>query len=170
MHRGFRMKTSVGCMVGAMISIVTATYAIGFWEGSRLLVSGHSSVAHTITVLVALMISAASLARAAPHLRAFGEAIAAAENIFKIIDRPSPATLVGEAPNPKNIRGELEFRNVKHIYPSRPGTTVLENFNLIVPGGKVTALVGFSGSGKSTIVGLVERFYSPVHGRFSSTA
>jgi ATP-binding cassette subfamily B (MDR/TAP) protein 1 len=165
MHWGFRMKTSVGCMVGAMMSIVTATYAIGFWEGSRLLVSGHSSVAHTITVLMALMISAVSLARAAPHLRAFGEAIAAAENIFKIIDRPSPATLDGEAPSPNDIRGELKFRDVKHIYPSRPGTTVLENFNLIVPAGKVTALVGSSGSGKSTIVGLVERFYSPVHGQ-----
>jgi ATP-binding cassette subfamily B (MDR/TAP) protein 1 len=86
MHWGFRMKTSVGCMVGEMISITCATYALGFWEGSRLLVSGHSSVAHTITVLMALLISAVSLTCAAPHLRSFGEVISAAENIFKVID------------------------------------------------------------------------------------
>ncbi|CAZ82915.1 unnamed protein product [Tuber melanosporum] len=54
--------------------------------------------------------------------------------------------------------------NVKHIYPSRPEVPVIHDMSLIVPAGKVTALVGASGSGKSTIVGLVERFYDPVGG------
>lgn len=64
----------------------------------------------------------------------------------------------------ENVQGSLEFRNIKHAYPSRPEVIVLKNLNLVVPAGKVTALVGASGSGKSTVVGLVERFYDPIGG------
>jgi len=51
------------------------------------------------------------------------------------------------------------------IYPSRPEVVVMEDVSLVVPAGKTTALVGASGSGKSTVVGLVEKFYTPVGGR-----
>ena len=51
-----------------------------------------------------------------------------------------------------HVQGEIELRNIKMIYPSRAEVTVIENMNLVVPAGKVTALVGASGSGKSTIV------------------
>jgi ATP-binding cassette, subfamily B (MDR/TAP), member 1 len=57
------------------------------------------------------------------------------------------------------------LRNVKHIYPSRPAVCVMQDVSLVVPAGKTTALVGTSGSGKSTIVGLIERFYDPVGGQ-----
>jgi len=66
---------------------------------------------------------------------------------------------------PKQVDGFLEFLNINFIYPSRPGVQVLQNFNLLVPNGKITALVGASGSGKSTIVGLAERWYDPVEGQ-----
>src|ERR1700760_3958270 len=65
---------------------------------------------------------------------------------------------------PENLEGTIELRNVKHIYPSRPEVVVMDGVSLLVPAGKQTALVGASGSGKSTIVGLVERFYDPVGG------
>jgi len=64
----------------------------------------------------------------------------------------------------ENLRGTIELKNIKHIYPSRPEVVVMDGVDLVVPAGKVTALVGASGSGKSTIVGLVERFYDPVGG------
>ena len=70
-----------------------------------------------------------------------------------------------EGEKPKEVDGNLEFRNVNFIYPSRPEVQVLENVNLYVPYGKTTALVGASGSGKSTIVGLAERWYDPVEGQ-----
>jgi len=165
MHSGFKMKAAVGCMIASMMLVVYMNYGLSFWQGSRLLVAGHSTVADTLTVLMAMMMGAVSLAHVAPHAQAFTAAIAAAGNIFKIIDRPLPNNLGSELLIPEEIRGSLEFRNVKHIYPSRPEVTVLQDVDLVIPAGKVTALVGASGSGKSTIFGLVERFYTPVGGQ-----
>ena len=63
------------------------------------------------------------------------------------------------------FRGDIELKGIKHVYPSRPEVIVMHGVDLKIPAGKVTALVGASGSGKSTIVGLVERFYSPIRGQ-----
>ena len=59
---------------------------------------------------------------------------------------------------------ELEFRNVSFEYPSRPGMTVLSDFNLGIEKGKTIALVGGSGCGKSTCISLLSRFYDPDNG------
>jgi ATP-binding cassette subfamily B (MDR/TAP) protein 1 len=165
MHWGFKMKTTVGCMIASMMLIVYMDYGLSFWQGSRLLVDGYTTLADTLTVLLALMNGAVSVAHVAPHAQAFTAAVAAARNIFKIIDRPLPNNPGPDASIPEEIQGNLELRNVKHIYPSRPEVTVMQDVNLLIPAGKVTALVGASGSGKSTIVGLVERFYIPVGGQ-----
>jgi ATP-binding cassette subfamily B (MDR/TAP) protein 1 len=58
----------------------------------------------------------------------------------------------------------LEFRNVRFSYPSRPKKKIFEKFNLIIHQGQTIALVGPSGGGKSTTVGLIERFYDPNEG------
>lgn len=55
-------------------------------------------------------------------------------------------------------------QQVKHIYPSRPDVVVLQDLNLVVPAGSTVAITGASGSGKSTIFALLERFYDPVAG------
>jgi len=62
------------------------------------------------------------------------------------------------------VRGEVEFENVSFVYPSRPDSVVLKEFSLRVPAGKTVALVGGSGSGKSTVISLLQRFYDPVEG------
>jgi len=111
------------------------------------------------------MIGAFSLGNVAPNIQAFTTAISAANKIFATIDRKSP--LDPESEEGKKLDhfdGVVELRNVRHIYPSRPEVVVMESVNLVVPAGHTTALVGASGSGKSTIVGLVERFYDPVGG------
>lgn len=165
MRWGFKTKTVVGGMIATMMLITYLEYALGFWEGSRLLVADHATLSETLTTLLALLVGAVSIAHAAPHIQAFAGAVSAATNIFKIIDRPVPDHEYQGSFIPDTVQGTLEFCGVKHIYPSRPQVTVLHDFNLVVLAGKVTALVGASGSGKSTIVGLTERFYSPVGGQ-----
>jgi len=61
----------------------------------------------------------------------------------------------------------LEFRNVHFAYPSRPNKPILQKFNLSVMQGETLALIGPSGGGKSTTVGLIERFYDPDEGAVS---
>jgi ATP-binding cassette subfamily B (MDR/TAP) protein 1 len=165
MRWGLKNKMAIGCMIASMMLVTYLAYALGFWEGSRLLVAGHANLSETLTVLLSLLLGAVSIANAAPHIQAFAGAVSAASNIFKIIDRPLPDDEGHQSFIPDSVRGALEFRDVKHIYPSRPEVTVLQDFNLVIPAGKVTALVGASGCGKSTIVGLVERFYTPVGGQ-----
>lgn len=101
----------------------------------------------------------------APNLQAFTLALSACAKIYETIDRvPKIDIYSNEGDCPKQVDGVLEFRNANFIYPSRPEVQVLEKVNLLVPHGKTTALVGASGSGKSTIVGLAERWYDPVEG------
>lgn len=63
------------------------------------------------------------------------------------------------------MNGEILFENVSFNYPSRPNVPVVQDITLSFPAGKTCALVGASGSGKSTAVALIERFYDPLAGR-----
>lgn len=63
------------------------------------------------------------------------------------------------------VKGEIEFQNVSFSYPSRPEAKVHDNFNLVIPAGKMTGIVGGSGCGKSTIAALIQRFYDPEQGQ-----
>lgn len=62
------------------------------------------------------------------------------------------------------LNGEIQFTNVTFSYPSRPDQIILRDFNLTLKPGQTVALVGSSGSGKSTVASLLERFYEPNEG------
>ncbi|KAJ5610137.1 hypothetical protein N7510_006856 [Penicillium lagena] len=162
---GMRLQMALGVMVGAMFGIMFLNYGLGFWMGSRFLVDNKVDVGQVLTILMAILIGSFSLGNVSPNGQAFTSAVAAAAKIFSTIDRVSPVDpTTDEGMTLEHVEGDIEFRNVKHIYPSRPEVTVMEDISLSIPAGKTTALVGPSGSGKSTIVGLVERFYLPVGG------
>ncbi|NXS16216.1 MDR1 protein, partial [Mystacornis crossleyi] len=63
------------------------------------------------------------------------------------------------------FEGNIEFRNVHFVYPTRPEAQVLQGLNVKVNKGQTLALVGSSGCGKSTSIQLLERFYDPVEGQ-----
>ncbi|KAF3923923.1 hypothetical protein AA313_de0203653 [Arthrobotrys entomopaga] len=158
-------KTILAFMLGALMTIIYLNYGLAFWQGSRFFIDGSAGLNSVINVLMAIIIGAFSLGGVAPHIQAMTTAIAAASKIFSTIDRVSPLDPSSdEGDKIENLKGDIELVGVKHIYPSRPEVVVIEDMNLVIPAGKTTALVGASGSGKSTIVGLVERFYDPVGG------
>lgn len=165
---GFKHKAALGFMLGAMMCLIYLNYGLAFWQGSRYLVAGTdgTTLSAILTILLAIMIGAFSLGNVAPNIQAFTGSIAAAGKIFSTIDRHSPLDPTStEGKRLEQIEGVIELQNVKMIYPSRPEVVVMEDVSLVVPAGKTTALVGASGSGKSTVVGLVENFYTPVGGR-----
>lgn len=87
-------------------------------------------------------------------------AMAGAERIFELLDQPDEDNS-GDLPM-EHVKGEITFRNVNFSYV--PGNPVLHNFNLSVKPGQKIALVGATGSGKTTVVNLLMRFYSPDSG------
>ena len=66
--------------------------------------------------------------------------------------------------------GEINYKNLKFTYPSRPDIKILKGLNLTIKPGQTVALVGESGCGKSTLVSLLERFYDPEAGSVVSLA
>ncbi|RDL39380.1 uncharacterized protein BP5553_03720 [Venustampulla echinocandica] len=162
---GYKVKFALAIMVGGMFMTIYLNYGLAFWMGSRFLVKGEIGLSDILTILLSIMIGAFALGNVAPNAQAFTTAISAAVKIFNTIDRVSPLDPTSDSGEIlENVEGTIELRNIKHIYPSRPEVTVMEDVSLVIPAGKNTALVGASGSGKSTIVGLVERFYDPVGG------
>ncbi len=89
-------------------------------------------------------------------------ALAAAERIFEIMDSADEVDEGRLDFDADNMRGEIEFKNVDFSYV--PGKQVLKNLNLTVKPGQKIAIVGATGSGKTTIVNLLTRFYEIEHG------
>lgn len=114
---------------------------------------------------MSVIVAATSLTAIAPHLIEFTRAASAASELFRLIDRESAINPFDESgKKPETVEGYVEFDRVSFAYPTRPNIQVLSDFSLRIPTGKTTALVGASGSGKSTVVGLVERWYNPLSG------
>ena len=157
----------LGILLGLIFFIMYDAYALAFWEGGRLILRRELDTGAVIQVFFATIIGAFSVTQVAPNIAAFFGAVAAGRKIFETIDRKPIIDVYdqgGHILKRDDIKGEIELEHVKFIYPARPELTVLHDMSLRVPAGKVTALVGASGSGKSTIVGLVERFYDPIGG------
>ena len=96
---------------------------------------------------------------------AITSACGAAAKVFATIDRvPSIDSASEEGAKPSKVTGEIVLENVDFNYPARPDVQVVKNLSITFPAGKTTALVGASGSGKSTVISLVERFYDPLAG------
>ncbi|ERT02028.1 ATP-binding protein cassette, subfamily B (MDR/TAP), member 1 [Sporothrix schenckii 1099-18] len=162
---GFRVKASLGMLIAGMMLVLYLNYGLAFYVGSNFLLDGTIPLSKVLIIMMAVMIGAFNLGNVAPNLQAFTTGLAAAAKIYNTIDRIScldPSSDEGD--KIENLQGTIRLDHVKHIYPSRPEVVVMEDISLVIPAGKTTALVGASGSGKSTIVGLVERFYNPVQG------
>ncbi|KAJ5080960.1 ABC multidrug transporter mdr1 [Penicillium angulare] len=165
---GMRLQMAVGVLIAALFSMMFLNYGLGFWMGSQFLVEGKIEIGNVLTILMCILMGSLSLSNIGPNAQAFTNAVAAATKIFGTIERASPINSASnEGITLPEIKGDISFDNVKHVYPSRPDVTVLKKMSLRCRSGTVTALVGPSGSGKSTAVGLIERFYLPVSGTVS---
>lgn len=108
------------------------------------------------------------LGSAIREIETFTNGKVAAYRIFKIIDRKPVIDSLDEGGNIlQNLKGELELSNVHFTYPARPDVPIFKGLNLKIPAARTVALVGTSGSGKSTVIQLIERFYDPSDGKWT---
>lgn len=165
-YYGIRVKSALAVMIAGMMLIMFLNYGLAFWQGSKFLLDGIIPLSKVLIIMMSVMIGAFNLGNVTPNIQAFTTALAAAAKIFNTIDRESPLNPTDDKGEKlEHLEGNIRLENIQHIYPSRPEVVVMDNVTLDIPAGKTTALVGASGSGKSTIVGLVERFYDPVEGK-----
>lgn len=163
---GMRSGYSLALMIAIMNGVIFWSYGLTFWQGSRWLVNGQASLSAILTVLFATITGAFALGNVAPHTQAFVNGMAVTAKISQTVCRESsidPSLTTGKTPSA--VKGTIELKSIRHIYPSRPEVLVLDNVSLQFPEGQMTALVGPSGCGKSSILSLLERFYTPASGR-----
>ncbi|XP_052199324.1 putative ABC transporter B family member 8 [Diospyros lotus] len=145
-----------------------AIWALLAWYGSYLIMHKAESGGQIYASGIAFIMGGVSLGMALPEVKYLTEAAVAASRIIDRINRiPAIDGEDTEGIVLDKIRGEVEFEHVKFTYPSRPDSIVLKDFSLRIEAGKTVALVGASGSGKSTVIALLQRFYDADGGTLS---
>ncbi|XP_024518780.1 ABC transporter B family member 11 [Selaginella moellendorffii] len=140
--------------------------ATGLWYVSLLVKKGRSNYADALKVFQILAWTGYVLAEALNLFPDITKALHSVACLQKITRRKTQ--MRPDEPHsrkPDDILGEVEFIEVDFSYPSRPLVPVLSKFNLHMRAGMTVALVGSSGSGKSSVIQLVMRFYDPTAGR-----
>nr|XP_023885892.1 ABC transporter B family member 19 isoform X1 [Quercus suber]POE69051.1 abc transporter b family member 19 [Quercus suber] len=164
--RSLRRSQSAGILFGISQLALYASEALILWYGAHLVKKGVSTFSKVIKVFVVLVVTANSVAETvslAPEIIRGGEAVG---SVFSILDRQTKIDPDDPEAEPvETIRGEIELRHVDFAYPSRPDVMVFKDLSLRIRSGQSQALVGASGSGKSSVIALIERFYDPVAGK-----
>ncbi|KAL5722394.1 ABC-type xenobiotic transporter [Ranunculus cassubicifolius] len=161
---GLKQGLAKGVAIGTN-GITFAIWSFMSWYGSRMVMYHGGEGGTVFAVGTSIAIGGLSLGAGLSNVKYFSEAGSAGERIMEVIKRvPDIDTDNMEGEVLQNVVGEVEFKNLKFAYPSRPDSIIFEDFSLKVPAGKTIALVGGSGSGKSTVIALLERFYDPVGG------
>ncbi|KAL8062077.1 hypothetical protein ABFX02_02G123200 [Erythranthe guttata] len=160
-----KVGLSTGLGAGSLMFILFSTYGLAVWFGAKMILHKGYTGGEVFTVLLAVVIGATSLGQAAPPLSAFAAGQTAAYKMFATINRkPAIDSYDTKGEILDDIIGDIELRDVSFSYPSRPKEQIFDGFSLIIPSGTTAALVGQSGSGKSTVISLLERFYDPLAG------
>ncbi|CAF1014116.1 unnamed protein product [Rotaria sordida] len=157
---GIKKGAISGFTMGCVWFFIYCAYALGFWYGAKLIREEGYSIGNVIIVFFSIIIAIFNLGQASPHFQALTQARAAAYIIWQVIDEPSKINSDSETGLKKtDLIGDIRFSNVHFSYPSRPSVKILNGISFDVKRGQTIALVGSSGSGKSTCVQLLQRFY-----------
>ncbi|KAL8168297.1 hypothetical protein V2J09_009796 [Rumex salicifolius] len=163
---GYKSGLSKGLGLGGTYFTVFCCYALLLWYGGYLVRHHYTNGGLAISTMFSVMIGGLALGQSAPSMGAFAKARVAAAKIYQMIDHKPNIDRNNESGLELDcVTGQVDLKNVEFSYPSRPDVKILSNFSLQVPAGKTIALVGSSGSGKSTVVSLIERFYDPNSGQ-----
>ncbi|XXG62474.1 hypothetical protein AAC387_Pa05g0824 [Persea americana] len=161
---GIKQGLMKGMAIGS-VGIGFAVWAFQAWFGSTLVIEKGAKGGDVFNAGVCIVVGGLALGGALANLKYLAEASIAASLIFEMIERiPAIDSYDQRGHIRENVKGELEFKDVDFAYPSRPGNMILRKFNLKVMASQTVGLVGGSGSGKSTVISLIERFYDPLGG------
>ena len=145
-------------LTGFMIALLI------FYSG-HLIINEELSINNFFSFLAAMMLAYQPVKSLTKVNVSIGQGLSAARRILPIIDTKNEINLNKESKNLKLTSGDIEFDKVNFAYKSNLENQVLKNISIKINGGKMTALVGHSGSGKSTILNMIPRIYNPTSGK-----
>jgi len=147
------METLTGIMIAILI----------FYSG-KLILNNEIDINSFFSFLAAMMLAYQPVRSLATLNIAVNQGIAAAKRILPIVDIKNEITDNKNDLQIKLTNGTIEFKNVSFKYNKETEGPILKSINITIEGGKMTALVGHSGAGKSTIMNLIPRFYDSFSG------
>ncbi|KAF0391648.1 P-loop containing nucleoside triphosphate hydrolase protein [Gigaspora margarita] len=162
---GFKKSLLVGFTLGIMFFGINSISSFSFLYGSTMVINNEISFGQVVSIFNLIGNVFFSLTTFFDYIQAIGLATGASSKLFETIDRaPSIDIASDTGVKPKTLAGHIQLKNIKFIYPTRPDVEILNNISLDIEPGSTVALVGSSGSGKSTIASLILRFYDPHSG------
>ncbi|KAJ1337391.1 ATP-binding cassette subfamily B (MDR/TAP) member 1 [Microdochium nivale] len=169
---GIKKATAAAIQSGTLYFLAFGASGLAYWKAGQSIadtvagIGSGASVGTTYTVIFLLVDASLILSQISPFLQFFASASGALEKLEADMDRPSliDGTAKGQANTIENFTGAVRLEKVHFNYPSRPDVKVIQDVTLDFPAGQHTAIVGLSGSGKSTVAGLVTRLYDPLEG------
>ncbi|TPX31394.1 hypothetical protein SmJEL517_g05260 [Synchytrium microbalum] len=160
---GKRIAVAQSIFMGAMSFLPQTSIALVLYFGVLLVIKGEITAGLLTSFLFYTLNLAMSFGTISSLFGDFMQSLGASSRIFDLQDR-IPTIPVSGGEQPPSFDGRIEFKNVDFAYPSRPEAVVLKDFSLLLEPGKVCALVGPSGQGKSTVMSLTMRFYDVLAG------
>ena len=160
-----RQSWYAGLGLGCSQGLMSCTWALDFWYGGKLISQGQIHSKAMFETFMILVSTGRVIADAGSMTSDLAKGSDSMGSVFAVLDKYTK--IEPQDPDgltPERITGNIELRDIHFAYPARPNVTIFEGFSLKIDSGKSTALVGQSGSGKSTIIGLIERFYDPQKG------
>ena len=145
------------------VYIITVLFGVMFfilWRGAKMVEAGTMPPGDLVTFITLSAFIGGSIAGLSNLYTQLVRAVGATERIAEILEMDSELNVEdGQSTITEALTGDITYENVHFQYPSRPDVPVLKGIDLEIKGGKTVALVGSSGSGKSTIVQLLMQFY-----------
>ncbi|KAG6416716.1 hypothetical protein SASPL_124152 [Salvia splendens] len=160
LKQGLASGTGFGCM----LFFIFSTYGLAVWYGGKLIITEGYSGGKVVNVIMSVMTGGIAIGQTFPCVNAFAAGQAAAYKMFETIKRKPKIDADCDGIVLEDIKGDIELKDVYFRYPARPEVQIFQGFSMSISSGKTAALVGQSGSGKSTVISLVERFYDPEAG------
>ncbi|MCE9508630.1 MAG: ATP-binding cassette domain-containing protein [Alphaproteobacteria bacterium] len=148
-----------------VISMVFSAIGVVLWMGGHQVLTGEISVGNLSAFIFYAVVTAGAAGALSETMTSFNQAVGAADRIASLLGKK--AGLKGSDSTkalPQNIEGHVSFNHVSFSYPTRAEQLALDNLTFTIPPGRLVALTGPSGAGKTTIFQLLQRFYDPSGG------
>lgn len=151
-----------GILSGVIEVFLIAALAIVFWFGGQNVIDGKLTPGELISFIGYIAFMVQPIRSVMNQMASLQTGIASAERVHEILTSPIENSLGNEGIDPGRISGAVKFENVHFSYDTQE---VLKGIDLDVKAGEKIAIVGATGSGKSTIADLIPRFYDPTEGK-----